>query len=109
MRINYASDDAAGLSISEKMRAQVRGLNRCSTNIQDGISLIQVADGALNEVHSLLQRGRELSVQAANGTLTASDRSKIQDEVAQILSEIDRIANHTQFNTVKHFKCTSVK
>ncbi len=101
LRINSAADDAAGLSISEKMRAQVRGLNRCSTNIQDGISLIQVADGALNEVHLLLQRGRELSVQAANGTLTASDRSKIQDEVAQILSEIDRIANHTEFNTVK--------
>ena len=101
LRINSASDDAAGLSISEKMRAQIRGLNRCSSNIQDGISLIQVADGALNEVHSLLQRGRELSIQAANGTLTASDKRMIQEEAAHIISDIDRIANHTEFNTVK--------
>ncbi len=101
LRINSASDDAAGLSISEKMRAQIRGLNRCSSNIQDGISLIQVADGALNEVHSLLQRGRELSIQAANGTLTASDKRMIQEEATHIISDIDRIANHTEFNTVK--------
>jgi flagellin len=101
LRINSASDDAAGLSISEKMRAQIRGLNRCSSNIQDGISLIQVADGALNEVHSLLQRGRELSIQAANDTLTASDKKMIQDEAAHIIADVDRIANHTEFNTVK--------
>ncbi len=101
LRINSASDDAAGLSISEKMRAQIRGLNRSSNNIQDGISLIQVADGALNEVHSLLQRGRELSIQAANGTLTESDKRMVQDEAAQIISDIDRIANHTEFNTLK--------
>ncbi|QNU68522.1 flagellinolysin [Ruminiclostridium herbifermentans] len=101
LRINSAADDAAGLSISEKMRAQIRGLNRCSNNIQDGISLIQVADGALNEVHSLLQRGRELSIQAANGTLTESDRKMIQEETSHIISDIDRIANHTEFNTLK--------
>ncbi len=101
LRINSAADDAAGLSISEKMRGQIRGLNRSSSNIQDGISLIQVADGALNEVHSLLQRGRELSIQAANDTLTDSDKKMVQEEVSQIMSEIDRIANHTEFNTVK--------
>ncbi len=101
LRINSAADDAAGLSISEKMRAQIRGLNRASNNIQDGISLIQVADGALNEVHSLLQRGRELSIQAANDTLTDSDKQMLQEEVSQIISDVDRIANHTEFNTVK--------
>ncbi len=101
LRINSAADDAAGLSISEKMRAQIRGLNRANTNIQDGISLIQVADGALNEVHSLLQRGRELSVQAANGTLTNSDKQMIQEETLQIISEVDRISNTTEFNTMK--------
>lgn len=101
LRINSAADDAAGLSISEKMRAQIRGLNRANSNIQDGISLIQVADGALNEVHSLLQRGRELSVQAANGTLTTSDKQMIQEEAEQIISEIDRISNTTEFNTIK--------
>ncbi len=101
LRINSAADDAAGLSISEKMRGQIRGLNRSSSNIQDGISLLQVADGALNEVHSLLQRGRELSIQAANGTLTNADKKMVQEEVSQIISEIDRIANHTEFNTIK--------
>ncbi len=101
LRINSAADDAAGLSISEKMRAQIRGLNRANSNIQDGISLIQVADGALNEVHSLLQRGRELSVQAANGTLTDADKQMIQDETLQIVSDINRISNHTEFNTIK--------
>ncbi|OPZ94446.1 MAG: Flagellin [Firmicutes bacterium ADurb.Bin419] len=101
LRINSAADDAAGLSISEKMRGQIRGLNRGSTNIQDGISLIQVADGALNEVHSLLQRGRELSVQGASDTLTTYDKKMIQEEVDEIISEIDKIANYTEFNNIK--------
>ncbi|EYE88790.1 flagellin [Fervidicella metallireducens AeB] len=99
LRINKASDDAAGLSISEKMRAQIRGLSQSSRNIQDAISLVQTAEGALNEVHSLLQRGRELSVQASNGTNTSEDKTEIQDEITQILSEIDNIANNTQFNS----------
>lgn len=101
LRINSAADDAAGLSISEKMRAQIRGLNRANSNIQDGISLLQVADGALNEVQSLLQRGRELSIQAANDTLTTSDKQMIQEESMQIASDINRISNHTEFNTIK--------
>lgn len=99
LRINKASDDAAGLSISEKMRAQIRGLSQSSRNIQDAISLVQTAEGALNEVHSLLQRGRELSVQASNGTSTLEDKTAIQEEITQILSEIDNIANNTQFNS----------
>lgn len=101
LRINRAGDDAAGLSISEKMRAQIRGLDQGSRNIQDGISLIQTAEGGLNEIHSLLQRGRELSVQAVNGTLTDDDRQSVQKEVDQINSEINRIANSTEFNTIK--------
>ncbi len=101
LRINSAADDAAGLAISEKMRGQIRGLNRANSNIQDGISLIQVADGALNEVHSILQRGRELSVQAANGTLTEADKQMIQDEISQLKKEVDRISNTTEFNTMK--------
>jgi flagellin len=84
LRINKASDDAAGLSISEKMRAQIRGLGQSTRNIQDAISLVQTAEGALNEVHSLLQRGRELSVQASNGTNTSEDRQAIQEEITQI-------------------------
>ncbi|MEG6584981.1 flagellinolysin [Dendrosporobacter sp. 1207_IL3150] len=100
LRINKAGDDAAGLSISEKMRGQIRGLGQASRNIQDGISMLQTAEGGLNEVHAILQRGRELSVQAANGTLTTNDRQSIQDEVKQILSEVDRIANTTQFNSI---------
>lgn len=83
-RINRAADDAAGLSISEKMRGQIRGLNQASTNAQDGISLIQTAEGALNETHSILQRMRELSVQSANGTETNDDREAIQDEISQL-------------------------
>ena len=83
-RINRAADDAAGLAISEKMRAQVRGLNRASDNAQDGISLIQTAEGALNESHSILQRMRELSVQAANGTETDDDREAVQNEISQL-------------------------
>lgn len=100
-RINRAGDDAAGLAISEKMRAQIRGLDQSSRNAQDGISLIQTAEGALNETHSILQRMRELSVQAANSTNNTDDRSKIQDEINALTSEINRIANTTEFNTQK--------
>ena len=100
-RINRAADDAAGLAISEKMRAQISGLNQASVNSQDGISLIQTAEGALNESHSILQRMRELSVQAANGTETDEDRGNIQDEIEQLQDELDRIANTTEFNTMK--------
>jgi len=99
-RINRAADDAAGLTISEKMRSQVRGLNRASTNAQDGISLIQTAEGALNEVHSILQRMNELAVQAANDPNTTADRGAIQSEVDQLTSEINRIQSTTQFNTM---------
>jgi flagellin len=99
LRINRAADDAAGLSISEKLRAQIRGLNRASSNALDGISLIQTAEGALNEVHSILQRMRELSVQAANGIYTADDRQAIQLEISQLTDEINRIADTTEFNT----------
>lgn len=99
LKINKASDDAAGLSISEKMRAQIRGLSQSSRNIQDAISLVQTAEGALNEIHSLLQRGRELSVQASNGTNTSEDKTAVQEEITQILNEIDNIADNTQFNS----------
>ena len=99
-RINRAADDAAGLSISEKMRAQIRGLNQGSTNAQDGISLAQTAEGALNETHAILQRMRQLSVQGANGTETTADRTAIVTEMDQLLSEIDRIASDTEFNTM---------
>ena len=98
LRINRAADDAAGLAISEKMRSQIRGLDQATRNAQDGISLIQTAEGALNETHSILQRMRELSVQAANDTYTSEDRSNIQAEIDQLTSEIDRIAGTTQFN-----------
>ncbi|MBR1437297.1 MAG: flagellin [Synergistaceae bacterium] len=101
LRINSAADDAAGLAISEKMRSQVRGLDRAVANTQDGISLIQTAEGALSETHSILQRMRELSVQAANDTLTQQDRSYIQEEVDQLKEEITRIGNTTQFNKKK--------
>ena len=99
-KINRAGDDAAGLSISEKMRSQIRGLNKASSNAQDGISLIQVAEGALNETHSILQRMNELATQAANDTNTTTDRTAIQAEVDQLTSEIDRIRSTTQFNTM---------
>ena len=99
-KINRAGDDAAGLSISEKMRSQIRGLNKASSNAQDGISLIQVAEGALNETHSILQRMNELATQAANDTNTSSDRTAIQQEVNQLTSEINRIQSTTQFNTM---------
>lgn len=101
LRINRAGDDAAGLSISEKMRAQIRGLDQASRNAQDGISLIQTAEGALNETHSILQRMRELSVQAANDTNVTVDRAAIQAELTSLTSEIDRIASTTQFNEKK--------
>jgi flagellin len=99
LRINSASDDAAGLAISEKMRGQIRGLDQASSNAQDGISLVQTAEGALNETTSILQRMRELSVQSSNDTSTNDDRKAIQSEVTQLTSEIDRIGNTTQFNT----------
>ena len=99
-KINRAGDDAAGLSISEKMRSQIRGLNKASSNAQDGISLIQVAEGALNETHSILQRMNELATQAANATNTSTDRTAIQQEVDQLTSEINRIQSTTQFNTM---------
>lgn len=99
-RINRAGDDAAGLTISEKMRSQIRGLNKASSNAQDGVSLIQVAEGALNETHSILQRMNELATQAANDTNTTADRTAIQKEVDQLQSEITRIQSTTQFNTM---------
>ena len=99
-RINRAGDDAAGLKISEKMRSQVRGLNRASTNAQDGVSLIQTAEGALNEAHSILQRMNELAVQASNGTNSEDDRQAIQDEISQLTTEIDRVAETTKFNEI---------
>lgn len=99
-RINRAADDAAGLAISEKMRSQIRGLDRASTNAQDGISVVQTAEGALNEVDSMLQRMNELATQAANDTNTTQDRKQIQLEVDQLTSEIDRVSSTTQFNTM---------
>ena len=99
-KINRAADDAAGLSISEKMRSQIRGLNKASSNAQDGISLIQVAEGALNESHSILQRMNELATQAANDTNTSTDRGAIKAELEQLSSELDRIQSTTQFNTM---------
>ena len=99
-KINRAGDDAAGLTISEKMRSQIRGLNKASDNAQDGVSLIQVAEGALNETHSILQRMNELATQAANDTNTTADRTAIQKELDQLTSEVDRIQSTTQFNTM---------
>ena len=100
-KINRAADDAAGLSISEKMRSQIRGLNKASDNAQDGISLIQTAEGALNESHSILQRMRELSVQASNGTEKDDDREAVQKEIEQLQDELTRISSTTEFNTMK--------
>ncbi|MFJ8257652.1 flagellin Hag [Peribacillus asahii] len=99
LRINRAGDDAAGLAISEKMRGQIRGLDMAAKNSQDGISLIQTAEGALNETHAILQRMRELAVQSANDTNTDTDRTEIQKEVDQLAEEITRISNTTEFNT----------
>ncbi|MGG3998890.1 flagellin [Anoxybacillus kestanbolensis] len=107
LRINRAGDDAAGLAISEKMRGQIRGLEQAGRNAQDSISMIQTAEGALNEVHSILQRMRELAVQAGNDTNTGTDRNEIQKEINQLTSEINRIANTTEFNTQKLLNATA--
>ncbi|KMY43057.1 flagellin [Bacillus sp. FJAT-27916] len=101
LRINKAGDDAACLSISEKMRGQIRGLNQASRNAQDGISMIQTAEGALNETHSILQRMRELAVQSVNDSNTNADRAELQKEVDELAKEITRISNNTEFNTTK--------
>lgn len=101
LRINRAADDAAGLAISELLRSQVKGLNQAIRNAQDGVSLIQTAEGALNEVHAILQRMRELAVQSANGIYTDSNRANINAEYQQLVSEITRIADTTEFNTLK--------
>ncbi|UDK95412.1 flagellin [Lysinibacillus sphaericus] len=98
-RINSAADDPAGLAISEKMRAQIRGLNMASKNIQDGISLVQTAEGALNETHAMIQRMRELAVQASNDTLTDSDRQQLDLEFQELKKEIQRLSKDTEFNT----------
>ena len=100
-RINSAADDPAGLTISEGMKAQIRGLQQASRNVQDGISVLQVADGALNETHSMLQRVRELAVYAANGDLSPQDRKDIQIEVDQLTLGINKVATDTEFNTIK--------
>lgn len=100
-KINYAKDDPSGMAISNRMRAQIRGLDRASQNSSDGTSVLQTADGALNEVQSMLQRMRELSIQAANGTNSDSDRQAIQDEIGQLRDEIDRVSETTEFNTKK--------
>ncbi len=100
-RINRAGDDAAGLSISEKMRGQIRGLDQASANAQDGISLIQTAEGALSETHAILQRMRELAAQAANDTNVSTDREAIKEELKALTSEVTRIAKQTEFNTIK--------
>ena len=100
-KVNRAADDAAGLTISEKMRSQIRGLTQASANAQDGVSCVQTAEGALTEVHSMLQRMNELAVKAANGTNTSADRKAIQFEVAALICEIDRVKESTQFNTLK--------
>jgi flagellin len=99
-RINRAADDAAGLAISERMRAQTRGLEQTTRNIQDGVSLVQTAEGNLDEVHSMLQRVRELAVQYKNGTLSASDQAAIQTEVNQLASEIERVGTSAKFNGI---------
>ena len=99
-KINRAADDAAGLSISEKMRRQIRGLTQASANAADGISCVQTAEGALTEVHSMLQRMNELAVQAANGTMSTDDRQAVQDEIDQLVTEIDRDSETTKVNEI---------
>ena len=106
-RINRAADDAAGLTISEKMRKQIRGLDRASTNAQDGVSAVQTAEGALTEVHSMLQRMNELATQSANGTNSTTDRKAIQDEIDQLTTEIDRVSETTKFNEMYLLKGNS--
>src|SRR3954467_11969146 len=99
-RINRAADDAAGLSISEKLQAQIHGLDQANRNAQDAVSLVQTAEGSLDEVHEMLQRVRELAVQYKNGTLSATDRQSIQSEVNQLSSEIERIGSSVEFNGI---------
>ena len=106
-RINRAADDAAGLTISEKMRKQIKGLDRASTNAQDGVSAVQTAEGALTEVHSMLQRMNELATQSANGTNSTTDRKAIQDEIDQLSTEIDRVSETTKFNEMYLLKGTN--
>ncbi len=106
MRINRAADDAAGLAISEGMRGQIRGTAQAQRNAQDGISLVQTAEGALNEMHSILHRVRELAVQHANGTLSTSDQAKISTEVAQLTAELTRIRDASRFNGIALFSAT---
>ena len=100
-KINHAGDDPSGMAISSKMRAQIRGLDQASDNASDGMSVLETADGALNEVTEMIQRMRELSVQAANGTNSESDRKAIQEEISDLREEIDRISESTEFNTKK--------
>jgi flagellin len=100
-RINRAADDAAGLAISERLRAQVKGIGQAQRNVQDGISVVQTAEGALNEVHSMLQRTRELAVQYKNGSLSESDKTSIQSEINQLASEVSQIGEETEFNGIK--------
>lgn len=100
-RITCAADDAAGLAISEKMRAQIRGLDQAARNVQDGISLIQVAEGSLNKTHSILQRIRELVVQASNGINSTDERNSIQNEISMLIEEVDKIAKTSEFNQKK--------
>jgi flagellin len=107
LRINRAADDAAGLAISEGMRAQIRGTAQASRNAQDGISLVQTAEGALNEMHSILQRIRELAIQYSNGTLSTSDQAKITAEVAQLTAELDRIRDSSVFNGIALFNAST--
>ena len=99
-KVNRAGDDAAGLTISEKMRSQIRGLNKASENAQNGVSLVQTAEGALNEAHAILQRMNEIATQAANETNTSADRTAIQKEINQLSTELTRISSTTQFNTM---------
>lgn len=108
-KINRAADDAAGLSISEKMRKQIRGLTQASLNAQDGISAVQTAEGALTEVHDMLQRMNELAVKASNGTNSEDDRNYIQDEIDQLVTEIDRVAETTKFNETYLLKGDNTK
>ena len=103
-KVNRAADDAAGLTISEKMRSQIRGLTQASANAQDGVSCVQTAEGALTEVHSMLQRMNELAVKASNGTNTSADRTAIQSEVSALTAEISRVAESTEFNTLNLLK-----
>src|ERR1700740_920760 len=107
LRINRAADDAAGLAISEGMRAQIRGAAQASRNAQDGISLVQTAEGALNEMHSILQRIRELAIQYSNGTLSTSDQAKITAEVAQLTADVSRIRDSSVFNGIALFNSTT--